>query len=287
MAVYQDPAMWFYPRIHNFEFGFGLSADSTTQASTIQPWVMQNNSIVDYETIKTNPRNADFAVVAYPDVAAGSVIPRIMIDYSMYIPDSDTEVNFLSANTLKIHTAMLNRLDAFDRVTGTDDIETILELEHATNHEIAYPIYNGTKLFEGGGTFDTTYNDGYADVGLTTDLQPEGVAFNKETFFDAKQYYTNKEMLNTVTDKMHSFTLSQPLVAKKATIKHVHYNMSTPSLCKFANPYMFCGELFHVPQSGSIDQYHIATETTGIEHLRVKGRIRFKEYNTDFNFSRA
>ncbi len=285
MATYKDPAMWFYPRIHNFEFGFGLSADAATKASTIQPWVMMNDTVENYELIKTNPMNDDFSVVAFPDVGAGSIIPRIMVDYSMYIPSSDTQLVHLMCNTMRIHTSMLERLTAFDHKTQ-EDVEAILELEREINDAMCYPIYNGTKLFEAGGTFDTTYKDGFADVGLTTDLQPEGVAFNKETFFDARQYYTNKEMLNLVTDKMKSYVISEPLVKGQSVI-HVHYNYATPSLCKFANPYMFCGELFHVPQSGSIDQYHIASETSAIEHLRVKGRVRFKEYNTDFNFARA
>ncbi len=285
MPTYKDPAMWFYPRVHNFEFGFGLSADAATKASTIQPWIMMNDSIEDYELIKTNPENDDFAVVNYPDIAAGSVVPRVMVDYSMYIPSSDTQLVHLMCNTMRIHTAMLNRLDAFDKKTG-DTTQSILELEGETSDTICYPLYNGTKLFEAGGTFDTTYKDGFADVGLGTDLQPEGVAFVKETFFDAMHYYTNKQMLNLMTDRMKSYVISEPLVSGRSVI-HVHYNYPTPSLCKFANPYTFCGELFHVPQSGSIDQYHIATETSAIEHLRVKGRIRFKEYNTDFNFARA
>ncbi len=285
MPTYKDPAMWFYPREHNFEFGFGLSADASTKASTIQPWIMMNDSIEDYETIKTNPENDDFAVVAYPDIAAGSVVPRVMVDYSMYIPSTDTQLVHLMCNTMRIHTAMLNRLDAFDKKTGATT-QSILELEGESTDTICYPLYNGTKLFEAGGTFDTTYKDGFADVGLGTDLQPEGVAFVKETFFDAMQFYTNKSMLQLMTDKMKSYVISEPLVSGRSVI-HVHYNYATPSLCKFANPYTFCGELFHVPQSGSIDQYHIASETSAIEHLRVKGRIRFKEYNTDFNFARA
>ncbi len=285
MATYKDPAMWFYPRVHNFEFGFGLSADAATKASTIQPWIMMNDSIEDYELIKTNPENDDFAVVNYPDIAAGSVVPRVMVDYSMYIPSSDTQLVHLMCNTMRIHTSMKNRLDAFDKKTG-DTTQSILELEGETSDTICYPLYNGTKLFEAGGTFDTTYKDGFADVGLGTDLQPEGVAFVKETFFDARHYYTNKEMLNLMTDRMKSYVISEPLVSGRSVI-HVHYNYATPSLCKFANPYTFCGELFHVPQSGSIDQYHIAAETSAIEHLRVKGRIRFKEFNTDFNFARA
>ncbi len=285
MATYKDPAMWFYPRVHNFEFGFGLSADAATKASTIQPWIMMNDSIEDYELIKTNPENDDFAVVTYPDIAAGSVVPRVMVDYSMYIPSSDTQLVHLMCNTMRIHTSMLNRLDAFDKKTGFTT-QSILELEGESSDTICYPLYNGTKLFEAGGTFDTTYKDGFADVGLGTDLQPEGVAFDKEKLFDAFHYYTNKEMLNLMTDRMKSYVISEPLVSGRSVI-HVHYNYATPSLCKFANPYTFCGELFHVPQAGSIDQYHIATETSAIEHLRVKGRIRFKEFNTDFNFARA
>ncbi len=42
---------WKYPRIHNYEFGFGLSAESTNQASTMVPYFFQNNALVDYETI--------------------------------------------------------------------------------------------------------------------------------------------------------------------------------------------------------------------------------------------
>ncbi len=188
---------------------------------------------------------------------------------------------------LELRYLLQEDIDAFDKKTGAgSEIKTILGLEVETPGTTCYPIYNGTKLFEAGGTFDTTYKEGFAAVGLGTDLQPEGVAFTKETFFDARHYYTNKEMLNLVTDQMKSYVISEPLVSGRSVI-HVHYNYATPSLCKFANPYMFCGELFHVPQTGSIDQYHIATETSAIEHLRVKGRIRFKEFNTDFNFARA
>ncbi len=283
---YKNPAMWSYPLEHNFNFGFGLSAENSLKASTIVTWMMQNNSIVDYETIKTNPENADYVIAGYPDVCAGSVIPRIMVDYKMFIPTADTEIIALLMNTMKINTSFSNRLDATDK-KSTNDVKTLIEMEMATDDETAYPIFNGTKLFEGAGAIDTTFKDGYADVGLGTDLQPEGVAFDKELFFDAKQFYTNKEMLNLVTQKMKTYMIVEPLVPHGKAVVHVHYNMPTPSLCKFANPYMFCGELFHLPQVGNIDQLHLAGETTAIEHVTVKGRIRFKEYNSDYNFARA
>ncbi len=277
---------WQYPRIHNFEFGFGLSAEATTKASTIVNYLMQNNAIVDYETIKTNPENSDFAVVSYPDVCAGSYIPKIHVGYQMYIPPSDTEIVHLRVDTMGIHTSMLNRLDAFDKKTG-NDVETILELEHETTDEKCYPIFNGTKIFESGGTYDMAPLSGYASIGLTTDGQPEGVAFDKEMFFDAMHYYTNKEMLKQVTDRMRSHIVSEPLVSHGRSIVSKSVTMNTPPLCKFANPYDYCGELFSVPQVGSRTQYHLAGETTAIEHLQVKGFVRFYEYNPDFNFARA
>ncbi len=273
---------WEFPLIHNFEFGFGLSAEASTKASTIVPYVFQDNALVDYELIKTNPENADFAVVAHGNTMAGSHVPKCLVDWTMYIPAGDTEIVHLKANTMKIHTAFLNRLDAFDKKTG-DDIETILELQHETTDEQCYPLFNGTKLFESGGVYDMPYPD---HPGTATDGQMEGVAFDKEKFFDAKHYYTNGEMLNSVTDQLRDYTISEPLVPHGRSIIH-RTSRSMPSMCKTMNPYTFYGELFHVPQVDSIDQYHLSGQTTAIEHLTVKGRVRFAEYNPDFNFSRA
>ncbi len=291
MAIHDDSKrlwerrVWNYPLIHNYEFGFGLSAEATTKASTMVPYLYQNNALVDYETIKTNPQNADFAVVAYGDTLAGSYVPNINVQWVMFIPPSDTEITHLRVDTLPVHTSMLNRLDAFDKKTN-NDIETILELNHDTGDEITKVLFNGTKLFESGGTFDYAPAGGFADIGLGTDGQPEGIAFDKEMFFDAQHYYTNKEMLRTVAGRMRGYTLSEPIVPHGKSI--VTGGMrNVPSLCKFQHPYTFCGEIFSVPQVGSRSQYHLAGETTAIEHCQVKGFVRFNEYNPDFNFARA
>ncbi len=273
---------WVFPRIHNFEFGFGLSADDSTKASTIVPWMFQDNALVDYETIKTNPENVDYATIANANCAAGSYIPKIQVTYVMNIPPSDTEIIHLQVDTLPIAISMLNRLDAFDKKTG-NDIETILELTHETTDEQTYPLFNNTKLFESGGTYD--YDA--AQPGLTGTQQPEGVAFDKEMFFDAMHYYTNKEMLKSVTANLRNHTLSEPIIPHGRSIIVRSGLMNVPSLCKFMNPYSFCGQLFSVPQTGSRTQFHLAGETSGVEHLMVRGFVRFFEYNPDFNFSRA
>ncbi len=274
---------WRYPRIHNFEFGFGLDADdaAATKNSTIVPYLLQDNALVDLETIKTNPENADFSVVTFPNVHAGSYIPNITVRWVMYLRPTDTEIVHLMVNTMPIFTSFLNRLDAFDKKTG-DDIETILELTHETTDEQCYPLWNNTKLYEGGGTYDY---DALVP-GLTTTQQPEGVAFDKEKFFDAMHYYTNKQMLKQVVQRMKNYTVSEPLVPHGRSIVTGGMN-SVASVAKSANPYTFCGELFHVPQAGSRSQYHLGAGVTAVEHLTVKGFVRFNEYNPDYNTARA
>ncbi len=273
---------WAYPRIHECTFGFGLSAESTNQASTIVPYMLQDNALIDYELVKTNPHNADFATVTYPNTCQGSYIPKMTIGWNMFIPLADTELMELMVNTMKINTSFLARLDASDKKTG-NDIETLIELTHETTDEQCYPLWNGTKLFEGAGTYD--YN---AIVpGLSTNQQPEGVAFDKDTFFKAMHYFTNKEMLKTVTQRMKTHRLVEPIVPHGRAVVTYSRTVNVPSICKSQNEYNFFGELFSVPQVGSISQLHLAGETTGIEHVTVKGFNKFYEYNPAFNFARA
>ncbi len=273
---------WVYPRIHNFNFGFGLSAENANKAHTIVPYLMQDNALIDYETIKTNPENADFATVAYPNCCAGSYVPKITVGWDMFIPTADTEIIRMVVNTMKLGCAFLNRLDAFDKKTN-NDIETILELTHETTDEQAYPLWNNNKLFEGAGTYDY---DALVP-GLTTTQQPEGVAFDKEMFFDAMHYYTNKQMLKSVTSRMKTHTLVESIIPHGRAQIHFARTYSIPPACKFMNPYTFHGELFSVPQVGDRTQLQLAGETTAIEHVTVKGFVRFNEFNPDFNFARA
>ncbi len=279
-----DRRTWKFPLIHNFNFGFGLTADSasTTLRSTIQPYMFQDDLAIDLETVMTNPANAGFMVDGQPNVTSGSYIPSIRVNWVMYMEPSDTELTHLLANTMPINISMLNRLDAFDKKTG-NDIETILELTHETDEEQTLILWNGVDLYEQ----STDKFDLPSDVeGLTAGQRPEGVAFDKDLFFDAMHYYTNKDMLKTVTGGMRTHVLSEPIIPHGRSIITGGKSI-VPSLCKFANPYMFCGELFHVPPEDDRAQYSIGTAATAKAHLWVKGFVRFNEYNPDFNFERA
>ncbi len=273
---------WKYPYIHNFEFGFGLSVEDANRTSTIIPYFFQDNALVDFETIKTNPENADFIISDKPNTHAGSYIPKVQVGWIAHIHAGDTEIARLAFDTMQIGTSMLNRLDAFDKKTG-NDIETIIELQHETTDEQCGALYNGTKLFEGEGVRDLSTDVPF----LTTTGQLEGVAFDKEMFFDAMNYYTNKEMLKLVTNRLRSYYLTDLLVPNGRHEVRKTMTFNTPSLCKFQHPYTYCGEMFNLPQVGSRYQFHLAAQTTGIEHLSVNGFVRFYEFNPDFNFARA
>ncbi len=273
---------WNYPLSHDFTFGFGLNIDDAVfvRNSTIVPYLMQDNAIVDYETIKVNPENEDFAVVAKPNTAAGSFIPRVMVSWWSIVPSTEPVV--MNFKTMNIFTSTLNRLDAFDKKTG-NDIETILELTHETTDEQCYPLWNGTKLYESHMTLDYP-----ADVpGLTTSQQPEGVAFDMEMYFDALHYYTNKEMLRQMTDRMKSWKIKTFSIdsAIGDCIKTSYQNV-LPSMCKYQHPYTGCYGLFHCPPAATVNQFQ-GVGVTNVEHIFFYGRVRFNEFNPDFNRSRA
>ncbi len=277
-----DKRVWLHPRIHDFRYVFGLGIDDITKTGTIAPILLQDNALIDYETIKTNKENADFAVFTKPNCCAGSYVPKAMFTWEAWCPSA--EIDVMRFYTMDIHTAMLNRLDAFDKKTG-EDIETIIELTHETTDEQAYPLYDGTKLFEGHGVGDLT-----TDMpGLTTTGQLENVAFTIEGYFDALHYYTNREMLRTVTGRFEGHKIAGPLTRDINVREKIiqGYQKFCPGIVKYQHPYTFFGKLFHAPVVGNSRQYQLAAETSAIEHLTVECRVRFNEYNPDFNFSRA
>ncbi len=266
-----DRRTWQFPLLHEFEWTFGLSLENTAKASTIIPDFFQDNALIDYELIKTNPLNADFAIDNTPNTMKGSVVGMLSANWTAFIPDANAEVEIIKFNTLPIHTAMLDRLDAFDQKTG-NDIETIIELQHETTDEQVGAVYNNTKLFESQGPRDLATSVPF----LTTNGQLEGVAFDKTLYFQAKRYYTNKEMLNQVTGQMRTHTIVEPLSPHGRAIV-TSGNTRVDPMCKFQNPYTGQFTLFHLPQADSLFQFHDSGTVTDIEAVTVKGHTFFAD----------
>ncbi len=258
-----------FPLHHDIEFNFQLNAEDETKNSTIIPILLQDEGIgTQPKSVQVNPKNDTFEVntgfQCYPD----SIIPKIALSYRCALTKGAIETDLirsLSLNIMPIHTAFLSRLDAEDTKTTTD-CENLLELTHETTDKQCYPLYSTVKL-SNGFTAPTDY------PGLTTTQVIESVAFDKETFFDAMQYYTNANMLKTMVGGMRTV-----LLKRDYPYSHYSNNYNYP-IVKFMNHYAFCGILFHLPQVGQIDQYGLAADTTNIPHINISGKIRFPEWN--------
>ncbi len=261
-----------FPLQHDIEFAFQLSAEDETKNSTILPILISDQGKTSADTTIVNPRHSAYAVVDAVNCFPESIIPRIQLSYRCSLTKGAIEtdlVRSLSLNVMPVYTAFLNRLDAADYRTN-NDTETIIELTHETTDEQCYPLWSGVKL-DNGSTLAQNV------PGLTTNQKIESVAFDKELFFDAMQYYTNKNMLKTMVGRMKTLLLKRDYPYSQST-----NNFNYP-ITKFMNPYAFCGLMFHLPQTGQIDQYGLAADTTVIPHINVSGKIRFPEWNKSFN----
>ncbi len=259
-----------YALMHDIEYNFSLSAENTAKDSTIVPLVMQDGAAQTLATTYVNPKNTNFEVSNAPNCSPESIIPKMSISFRCALTKGAIEtdlVRSLSLNYMFITTAFLNRLDAIDTKT-TNDTETILELTHETTDEQVYPLWSGTDLT--GGLL-------HANVpGLTTDQTIESVAFDKEMFFDAMHYYDNRQMLRTMAPSMKTVTLKRDYPYIRSGTNYMK------PICKFMNPYSFCGILFHLPQTGAVDQFGLAADTTAIDHINVTMKVRYPEWNKGF-----
>ncbi len=265
-----------YPRPHLDEYEFDLNAEDETKNTTILPIIISDEGLSAPSALKVNPKNSGFAIATGPNCIPDSIVPSmsILIKCSLTKGAIETDaIRVLNLNYMPIYTAFLNRLDA-DDIQTTTDVEGLLELTHETTDKQAYPLWSGVDLGNA-----TLMN---ANVpGLTTDQTIESVAFDKSTFFDAMHYYTNKDMLKVVTGRMSTIQLKRD---RPVSIYKRGYNMP---ICKFMNPYTFCGIMFHLPQVGEFEQFGIASETTNIGHVHVGMKFRYNEWNKDFNQAAA
>lgn len=270
-----------HPLPHNCNFVMNFQAEDETKNSSILPLFRMTEAAAAPENIEVNPTNANFAEEAGFSIARESIVPRINLRFSLQMTKGAIETDAMRAirvNYMPIYTAFLDSLDAEDEKSG-NDIETILELQHATDNKDVYPLYANVDLGSDTSSImlnTVHYGEALADWGLTTAATYESVAFDDGAFFDALQYYSNSGMLKKVVGGWRSIIVTRDR-------PYIYYsNNYTQPMVKRGNPYTFCGILFHVPQAGSSDQLFAAGDTTAIEHVRMTGRERFDEWNNAF-----
>ncbi len=268
-----------YPLPHNFGYLTQLRALSETQNTTIFTLFRTSEAAVDVENIEVNPSHPNFAEDVGPLIHNGSIVPRLSFSMRLSISKVGVETDKIQAMVVKwmpIYIAFLDSLDAEDSKTATQ-VEDLLELQHDTANKDTYPLFSGVNLGTGSQAISTIpAAEAFGDYGLTADTAMESVAFDEDAFFDGLSYFTNKGMLKKAIGKFKTVTLrpDRPYM-------YFSNNFTYPRV-KRGNPYTFCGVMVHLPQAGEFGQIIQAADVTNIVHLNATLRVRFDEWNSQF-----
>ncbi len=256
-----------------------LQAENEAKNSTIFTLLRTSEAALDVENVEVNPRHPNFAEDGGPLIHLGSIVPKISMRLSVSLTKGAIETDALRTvrfNWLPIYIAFLDSLDAEDSKLAID-IENILELQHDTGNKDTYPLFSGTKLGVGSQPLSTVpVAEAFGDYGLSVSSVMESVAFASATYFDCKQYMTNRGMLNKVTGKYTSV-----MISRDKPYIYTSNNFTYPSV-KRGNEYTFCGILVHCEQGSSGRQPFLSTDTSVIDHLLVQCDVRYDEWNSQF-----
>ncbi len=268
-----------HPLPHNFNYKLQLGVDdTTTYNATYMPLILNDEGLVNADTVIANPRHGSFAEAANPYNYHDSIIPRMTVALRAGLTKGAIEtdkVRQLKFSWMPVYLSFLNRYEAEDSKTAVQ-IEDILELEHETVGKSGYPLWSGTDM-NYAGNVGVHANATTALMGLTTNAVMENIVFDKELFFDAMQYYTNAPMLKTVIGKMKTVT-----VTRDRDYRYYSNNFTHP-MVKRINDYTFCGILLHASKAGSADQLPIGGDVTNIGHINIQAHIRYDEWNSEFD----
>lgn len=266
-----------YPRPHNDQLlvGHGLEAANTT----IYPISFYDEGKGAASSYNANPEHASFAETEEPNCYPESKLDTMKIQVELNLTKAflDTDgLKQIRVGVMGIATNFLEDLTAKDELSGLE-VEDVLELQHETTDRQTYPLWSGTDMK----VVNTGQNTLPAAVpGLTTDQQIETVAFSVENYYDMIQYGTIAGKLKKCTTGLKWIVLTKDRIHR--TIK-----FSIPYNAKRVNPYQFFGIMVTVPNSGNRNQIHIATESSNVEHVRVRFTSRYQEWNKQFNMERS
>jgi len=268
-----------HPLPHNMLNYFSLSVDDTLATNaTYIPLILNDEGLVNADTVNVNPEHASFAESNNPYCYKKSIIPKINFTMQARLTKGAVETDKLrnlEFYWMPVYVSFLNRLEAEDSKTAVQ-IEDILELEHETVGKSAYPIWGNVNL-PSAGSIGIHANATTALMGLTTDATTENIVFDRELFFDALQYYTNAPMLKKVVGSMHRVVLSRD------RNYFYHSNNFTNPMVKRINDYTFCGILVFAEKAGSARQLVDGGDVTAIAHMIFQCHTRYDEWNSDFD----
>ncbi len=275
-----------YPLPHNNYGRFSLGMESSNlKNATILPIFRATNELILPENVEVNPRNAAFSEEIGLSCFQGSIIPRTSFSFTAKMSKLAIETDKVRTMVFywwPIYTSFSNNISAADEKTG-DTVGEILGLLYSDTKNRVSPVYSTTKLTGVNQTFLNTVGvtETFADWGLSVDFGIESIAINLLKIHDALQYYTNKEMLRGSIGRIHRVTLNRdrPYIYSSS-------NFTNPKV-KRINDGTFCGVCYYCPEAVETEwfQTNRAVDVTNIDHMDISYRIKFDEWNPNFDQS--
>ncbi len=267
-----------FPRPHDADtLNFAMGVESAiVNRATIIPIIHYDEGLGVINSYKSHPQNTNFLEIksssCYPTSRVNNIYAELKCSLSKEALQTD-KIHSVNFATMKIFTSFNEGGQAEDEIS-TQDLNEILELQVETTDRQTYPLYNGVKLktYKSNAGLDMPATQ----LGLTTDLEIEGVVFVEDDWYDCLQYYTNGKKMRTMTSGLKWHTLSQ-----QHPTKSVYFNQDSST--KYMNPYAFLGVLVYVPPIGFPNQFGKAGDTTDVNHVEFGFKYRYNEFNHEFN----
>ncbi len=271
-----------YPLPHNFDYQFGLSPEVATKNSTIIPLITAREDCNAADTVEVNPSNSTFAEETGATVQPDSIIPKMNIAMTAQfnsVLDETDKIRYLKFHWMPLYLAFADMYTAIDNETDVE-VEDILELIHIGASKHGGPLYNDVKLIkeEDWPVSTVNFTDTFTTLAMATDLKGEGVTFDPNLMWDALSYYSNGRMLSKAMGNWNTVTLDV-----RKPWQMFSNNFTNPTV-KRGNEYTFCGILFHVPLTSTVEQFYTSadvTEASAVINFDV--RVRYDEWNHNFD----
>ncbi len=275
-----------YPLRHKFQYSFGLSAVDAADNSTIMTLVKNYKTLNAPDTIEVNPHNTNFERETGAICQPMSIIDRLSLTMRFSLTKTAETDNMFNVHFqwTPIFFSFPEKLDAADDDTTTT-VADILELTKDATQEDVTPTWTGTKLAVAGPS-DTAHpvstsnmTEVFGTLNLTTDTTMEGVAFDKEVFHSALQYYSNRGALKACLGRTRSVVLTE---ASRFSEKTFFIKKFVPRSVRRIMPYSFFGILVHVPLVSEFGQTAIILAGTAAKpHITCRALIQYHEWNID------
>ncbi len=271
------------PLPHEFDYKFGLSINSGSVDATTLTFLRTSKISVDPSTIEVHRKNSSFAVDAGPLVCYDSIIPQIEIVKSFQYDYGAIQTNKIPAvllRTMKFYGHHKDTWDAIDPLSSSTP-QTVFNVTKDDTNEDVIPTFDANNLIDGGDhpLSTVTGAEVFGDYGLTADATMEHVARVIPMLDDAEQYKIIANKLKTMHDGRKTMILSPTRSSRR-----IYERRFVPKQAQFADEDMYYGEHVDLPaksEQGQITNDNIAT--TAITHVWCDYKIRFNEWNKDFD----